>query len=315
MKTEYIINRLIQVIPVMLGIITLTFLMLRLAPGDPITIYMGVRASEEELQILKHVYGFDKPIYMQYFDYLRRIAVGDFGTSMTYQKPVFEIILKRLPVTLSLVLYSLAFSVIIAIPSGIYSALHKNKISDHIVRFISLIGVSIPRFFTAILLIYLLGYYLELLPISGYIPLKQDFIEGSRHLILPAVSLGGALMGYTMRVMRSSMLEVLGENYIKAARAFGLHEKLIVWRYALRNALLPVITIIGLQFSTLLGGSIIIEEIFGIEGIGRLTYRALLARDYPLIQGVVIYYSFLFLLSVIIVDILYAVIDPRIKYE
>lgn len=315
MKTEYIINRLIQVLPVMVGIITLVFIMLRLAPGDPITIYMGVQASEEELQYLKHLYGFDKPIYLQYIDYLKRIAVGDFGTSISFQKPVFEVILKRLPVTLSLVLYSIGFSVILAIPAGIYSALHKNRISDHIVRFISLFGVSIPRFFTAILLIYLLGYYLEILPISGYVPLTKDFVQGSLHLILPAVSLGLSLMGYTMRVMRSSMLEVLGENYIKAARAFGLSEKIVIWRYALRNALIPVITIIGLQFSTLLGGSIIIEEIFGIEGIGRLTYRALLARDYPLIQGVVIYYSFLFLLSVIIVDILYAIIDPRIKYE
>ncbi len=321
---RYILIRLINSIPLLLGITLITFVVIRLAPGNP-TFYEGVfnpRVKPEAVKKLEKLYGLDKPLYQQYLLWLKRIAKLDFGNSFVDGKPVIEKIKERLPITLIINLLSLAIILVVAIPIGIVSALKRDSLLDKSLTVFVFIGFSMPGYWLALLLMILFGIKLRILPISGLESLNAAQLKGwalwwdrAKHLILPVfISAFGGLAGFS-RYMRQSMLEVLQQDYIVTAKAKGLPERVVVRRHALRNALMPIVTLLGLSIPGLIGGSVIFETIFAIPGMGQLFYEAAMARDYPTIMGILTIGAVLTLLGNLMADITYAFIDPRIRYD
>ncbi|CAA9584201.1 MAG: ABC transporter, permease protein 1 (cluster 5, nickel/peptides/opines) [uncultured Thermomicrobiales bacterium] len=311
----YIMRRFVAMVPVLLLVSVIVFSLIHLTPGDPATSMLGEEATPQAVAALRAKLGLDQPIPVQYVKWLGSVLRGDLGRSIRSNQPVAEAIAERLPVTVELAILAIAISLLIAIPAGIVAAMRRNSILDAGSTFVALLGVSLPNFFLAILLILLFGVKLNWLPPFGYQPITQGLGGNLQRMILPAITLGTALAAIVTRMMRSSLLEVLDQDYIRTARAKGLGEGRMIRAHALKNALMPVVTIVGLQIGGLLGGAIITESIFVLPGIGRLLVDAIFQRDFPLVQGVVLFVSLAFLFSNFAVDLAYAYLDPRIRYS
>ena len=313
--TTYIIRRLIHLIPVLFGVSLAVFLLLRLTPGDPATAILGVQATPNEVARIRHALGLDRPWWVQYSIWLGNVLQGDLGVSYQNKRPVSLLIAQRLPATVELALASLLIAAIFGISTGILSALKRYTTADYVFTFLALFGISMPGFWFAILLILVFSLYLGWFPASGYAPLKAGLGAHLSHLVLPAIALGLFNTGALMRFTRSSMLEVISQDYIRTARAKGLLEGAVVYRHALKNALIPTLTVLGLQVGFLMAGAVIIEQVFAWPGIGWLTLTAINQRDYPVVMGVVLIIALVFVLSNLVVDLLYTWADPRIRFE
>lgn len=303
---KYIIKKLILMIPVLIGLTIIVFMILHMSDGSPVDLIVGPNATPEVYENITKSLGLDKPLYVQYFTFLKGILKGDLGKSILQNRPVTELIAERFPVTLKIGLYSIILSFLIAVPVGIISAVNRNTYKDYIAMTGALVGISMPTFWFGLLLIYFFAYRLQWFPISGYGTVK--------HLVLPVITVGLTDAAVTARMVRSSMLEVIGEDYIRTAKSKGLSEKLVINKHALKNALIPVITILGMRIGWIFGGSVILETVFSIPGIGRLMVDAIFSRDYPVVQGSMLVLAATVLIGNLIADILYAVVDPRIKY-
>ncbi|MGP8152599.1 MAG: ABC transporter permease [Smithella sp.] len=320
---RYIVKRILFMIPLLLGITVICFFVMRLAPGSPIDLQteMNPKSTVEMKERLKTLYELDKPIHLQYWSWLKKISRGDLGTSFsTDHRPVASKILERLPITIMIEFLSLLIIIAVAIPLGVLSAVHQDSLFDKIAGVFVFIGFAIPLFWLALLLMIFFGINLGWLPISGlrslnyeYLGVWDQFIDLAKHLVLPVfVSSFGGLAGLS-RYMRANMLEVIRQDYIMTARAKGLSERDVIYKHALRNALLPAITILGLSIPGLIGGSVIFETIFAIPGMGQLFYMAVMARDYPTVMGILLIGAILTLLGNLIADVSYALADPRIR--
>ncbi|MBP2132199.1 peptide/nickel transport system permease protein [Methanomicrobium sp. W14] len=313
MLKEYFIRRLLYLVPVLLFISFLSFSLIYIAPGDPAEIMMtspGGGVNEEAVEAFRIAHGLDQPLYVQYFNWLKNAVTGDFGYSYMSEQPVFETVLNAFGNTLTLAVLGLIIALAIAIPAGILSAVKHNTIVDSICRFFALIGVSIPNFWQAYLMIVIFSVILHWLPASG-------FGHGTdiSYMILPALVLGTSSAAVIMRMTRSSMLEVMGKDYITTARAKGLPEKTVITRHALKNSLIPVITVTGLTIGFLLNGSVIVETIFGWPGIGNLVVNSILSHDYLMVQGTILFVAIIYLAVNFVVDIVYVWANPEIRYE
>jgi peptide/nickel transport system permease protein len=312
---RYILRRLLQMIPVLFLVSLIVFSLIHLTPGDPATSMLGEEATPEAVAALRQKLGLDRSLPEQYVRWLGAVMQGDLGRSIRSNQPVSQAIMDRLPVTIELSLIAVLISLAIAIPTGIISAMRRNSAIDTTSTTVALLGVSLPNFFLAILLIFLFSLKLGWLPPIGYTPFLDNPAENLKRMLMPAITLGTALAAIVMRMTRSSLLEVLDQDYVRTARAKGLTESSMVRRHALRNAMIPVVTVVGLQVGGLLGGAIITESIFVLPGIGRLLVDSILQRDFPLVQGVVRFAALAFLLANLAVDLLYAFLDPRIRYS
>ncbi|MBM3469959.1 MAG: ABC transporter permease [Armatimonadetes bacterium] len=312
---RYLATRLLALIPVLLGILAVVFLLIRLIPGDAVQLFLGtqVEMTPEQMAELRRFFGVDKPIWAQFVDYLGRILRGDFGVSLRTSRPVLPDIMARLPLSFQLAMFALAIALAIAVPLGILSAVTRNSTFDVLTRIGGLLGLSMPNFWLGAMLILVFSRYLHV-SLGQYVPLSQNPLGTLESLYLPAISLGVAIAAILMRYIRSSLLEVLGQDFVRTARGKGLRASVVMLRHALPNAMIPVITVVGFQMGYLLGGTVVIEEIFALPGMGRLVLQAIFQRDYPVVQGVVLTIALLFVVTNLVVDLLYAWIDPRIRY-
>lgn len=320
----YLIRRLFQTTLVILGVTVLAFLTLHMA-GDPTYLYVSERASEEEVAETRAKLGFDRPLYEQYFGYIWGLVRGDMGNSLRTRTPAFELVMERLPATIELTLFAMLIAVVFAIPIGIISAMNRGTAFDGGVMIFAMIGQSMPSFWLGIMLILFVALNFRWLPISGHVPVIQPMLEGQwglaignipeaiRHLILPALTLGVFSLARNARLIRSSMLEVLSLDYVVTARAKGLPSWVVVSRHAFRNALIPFITIIGLEFGFLLSGVVVTETVFSWPGVGRLVFNSINQRDIPVVQSAVVFFSLLFVILNLLVDVIYTLLDPRIR--
>lgn len=308
---RYIIRRVLLMFPVLIGTALLVFIASRtVVPGDPVLMWLEEDYTAQEYADMKAYLGLDKPIYIQFARYLDRIILhGDLGYSYLTEKPVITAIGERLGATFELAGSALLWGLIIAIPIGIMSAIKPYSKFDNISMVLSLAGVSVPPFWQGIMLILVFSYFLNLLPVAG-----RGMPPDLSHLILPAITLGTAHLASTLRLTRSCMLEVLGEDYIRTARAKGLKDNMVYIKHAFRNALIPIVTDIALTFGRLVGGSVVVEVVFGWPGVGKLSYDAIVMRDFPILQGIVLYVASIFVCFNLLVDIFYSYLDPRIKY-
>jgi peptide/nickel transport system permease protein len=315
---RYIAQRLVAFLPTLLGVSALVFFAMRLIPGDAITAQLGTEAgmlTPAQRAALERYYGLDKPPLEQYFIWLGEVLQGNLGFSIRHGKPVLEVILDRFPLTLQLAAMSVLIALAIGIPIGVLSAIYHNTLLDLLGRLFALLGLALPNFLVGTLVIYVLSVYFKVLPNSGnYVSFSVDPRRNLEQMIFPALTLGFALAASLMRMTRSTMLEVLREDYIRTARSKGLRERTVTYRHALRNALIPVVTLLGVQAGYLLGGAVIVEQIFALPGLGRLAVNAISQREYALVQGVTLFIAFNFVLINLAVDVLYASIDPRISY-
>lgn len=315
---RYISRRMILMIPTLLLVTFLVFLLLFISPGDPVLMLVpadqATQLSPEQLEALRTDLGLNRPIFIQYGDWLLKAITGDLGRSIHQRQPVTTLLSVRFPVTLELALLSVAVATVVAIPIGVWAALRPGSLGDTIGNIIALFGASAPNFWTALLLIVIFSVQLKLLPAGGFVRLSDDPLRHIERMILPVLTLSFSLMASTMRLTRSSMLEVLHENYIRTAYAKGLSPRRTVMLHALKNALIPVITSIGLQIGTILGGTVAIELIFSFPGMGKLMLDAIYARDFPIVQGGVLLITLAYLFINLAVDLAYAAIDPRIRY-
>ena len=305
---RFVIHRLLALIPLLIGVSFLVFLMLQLVPGDPVMMMLGEfsMATAKDVEALRQQLGFNDPLHVQYWNYFKDLVTGDLGTSMRTKKPVVDLILARLPSTFELTIYGLLFALIFGTLLGIIAALKHNTIIDYFSVVIALLGVSIPCFWLALLFIFLFSIRLEWLPITG---------SSSLSIIMPCLALGLWAGGTIARLVRSGMLEVLQSDYIRTARAKGLYKHRIIFVHALRNALLPVVTIFGLQFGHVLAGTVIIEAVFARPGLGLMLVNAIVAKDFPLVQGTIMFVAGAYILVNLLVEIIYTYLDPRIRYS
>lgn len=300
----------------MLAVSTLVFFMIRLVPGDPIAAMLADSGSPEAREALIRRLGLDQPLIVQYWKWITGIMRGDFGASIYgSNQPVADILMNALPKTLSLAFLSFMIAIIIAVPAGIISATRKNSAADVGVSLFAFLGLSMPDFWLAIILIIVFAANLQWLPAIGYSPISDGFWPWLSHLILPSIAIGTGFSAIIARMIRSSMLEVLQADYMRTAASKGLTQKIILLRHALPNALIPVITVIGIAFALLISGAVVVENVFSIKGLGRVLIQGIQNRDYPVVQGAVLLVSAFFVLSNLVVDLLYAVIDPRIRYS
>jgi peptide/nickel transport system permease protein len=308
------LSRLGQAVPVLVLVSVVAFALLRLAPGDPAQIQAGADATPETLAAIRAELALDQPLPVQYVAWARRVVRGDLGRSYQSRQPVTQLIGERLPATVQIGAVALVLIVAVGIPLGIASALRKDSAVDQVVRVTSLLGISVPNFVIGILLVLVFGWYFPgIMPYEGYVALPEDPLESLKHTLLPSLALAIAQVGIVARLTRVSMLEVIGQEYITVARAFGVSERELVWRDALRNALLPLLTVLGIISGFLLGGSVVVESVFGIAGLGRLLVESFSQRDYPVTIGVMLFIAVIFVLINLLVDLLYGVVNPRIR--
>ena len=334
MRAVKVLERALATIPIMFGVAIVVFFFMRLTPGDPVDIMMGESGyvSEGEEENLRREFNLDKPLHVQLYLFLAGALRGDLGNSYAKRAPVSELIAERLPATIELALGALIFGLVVAVPIGIISAVKQYSVIDRASMAGAFLGISMPTFWLAILLMFFFSVHLRWLPVSGRIDYqaglqtvtglhvldsiltgnKAALISSLRHLVLPCISLGAGLAATVARILRSSMLEVLRQDYVTLARAKGLTELLVVVKHALRNALIPTVTVVGLQVGVLLGGNMIAETVFAWPGLGRLVVQAIFARDFPLVQGAVMIYAFTFVMANLIVDVLYTYLNPKI---
>jgi peptide/nickel transport system permease protein len=308
-----VLRRLLATIPVLLLVSGGVFLLIHLTPGDPIDAMMAESVDATVKENLRRELGLDRPLYLQYVSWMGRVLQGDFGRSIRNREPVIENVGRRIRPSLQLAALAMTISLLIAVPVGVLSAARRNGPVDRAGTTFALFGICMPNFLLALLLIFLFGVTLRWLPISGYVDPLEEPWDGLRALVLPAVTLGLALAAVVTRTLRASMLEALAEDYVRTARAKGLSEGAVIRSHVLKNALIPVVTVLGLQLGTLIGGAVITEYVFALPGVGRLVVDAVFARDYPLVQGVVLLIAVGFILSNLAVDLLYGWIDPRIR--
>ena len=306
---KYVLRRVIIVFPTTLAVVTLVFLILHLAPGDPARIGLGQVATSEDIERAQAQLGLDKPLLVQYGLFLVRMVRGDLGTSFITHEHVAGLILSRLPVTLQLTFMAMLLSTIVGVTAGIISAVRRNTIYDYLTLTAAVIGYCTPNFWLALLLILVFSVNLRWLPSLG----KQSL--DLKYMILPTLSLSAPLIAIIARLTRAGMLEVINSDYVRTARAKGLAERAVITRHALRNALIPVVTVLGLQLGSLLGGTVVVETIFSWPGIGWLLFSGISQRDYPVVQGVVLFYSVVFMFVTLAVDLGYSYLDPRVRYE
>lgn len=317
--SSYLFRRILFVfIPTLLGMSILVFIIMHMIPGSFVDVLLGIGTdiSEEQIARIERSYGLDKPLITQYFYWLGNVLRGDLGNSLRTGTPVIGEIFSRLPVTLELTLFSVVLTLLLAIPTGVISAIRRNDIADLIARLGALIGLSVPNFLLGTLLILYVSLKLPgKLPTTGYVPFAENVWENIKSMILPSISLALGMSATVMRMTRSSMLEELRQEYVQVARAKGLPERIVVLRHALRNGLIPVITVLGIQIGYLMGGTVIVEELFALPGIGRLALNAIYQRDYPVVQGTILFISFVFVFINMLTDLSYSVLDPRIQQE
>lgn len=304
---HYIIKRLLSTIPVLFGISLLLFFMLRALPGDPAQVLAGQMATPEDIENIRHQLGLDQPVHIQYALFLARLARFDLGRSARTQNPVIQEIWARLPNTILLAVVAITLACLFGIPAGILSAVRPYTWMDYLVTSSALFGISMPVFWLGLMLVVLFSVMLHWLPAGG---------TGSwKHVVLPSLTLAAFVVAFIARMTRSSMLDVLSQDYTTTARSKGLQEKIVILKHALKNALIPIITVVGLQFGMLLGGAVLTETVFAWPGLGRLIVDSILARDYPVIQGAILIFGLLYILINLIVDLIYAYVDPRIRYD
>lgn len=303
---QYILKRLLSTIPVLLGISLLLFFMLRMLPGDPAQVLAGQMASQEDIKNIRQQLGLDKPIFVQYGIFLSRLAKLDLGRSARTQNPVIKEIWARLPNTVLLAVTAITLACLFGIPAGIISAVRPYTWIDYLFTSMALFGISMPVFWLGLMLIVVFSLVLHWLPAGG--------IGSWKHVILPSFTLAAFVVAFITRITRASMIETLSQDYTTTARSKGLKEQVVIVKHALKNALIPIITVVGLQFGLLLGGAVLTETVFAWPGLGRLIVDSILARDYPVIQGTILIFGLLYILVNLVVDLLYAYIDPRIRY-
>ncbi len=312
--TRYVTQRLLSIIPVLFGISVVVFLLVRLIPGDTVQIMLGTEANPEQVQTLRRALGIDRPIPVQFVDWFGKVLRGDFGESVRTSRAVLPDVAARFGVTVQLALFSMFIALLLAIPLGVASAARRGSLTDGVARVVGLLGLSIPNFWLGTLLILFVSQKLGWLPPVGFVSVLDNPWLSLQTLILPSIALGAALAAYVLRMLRSSLLEVLRQDYVRTARAKGLREGAVLYGHALKNSFIPVLTVIGIQIGHLLGGAVIIEEIFSLPGMGRFLLNGIYQRDYPVVQGAVLFVALVLSLVNLLVDILYAWLDPRIRY-
>jgi peptide/nickel transport system permease protein len=311
---SYIVKSLLSTLPTLLGISVLTFSIVHFIPGDPITVMFGQSPDPLAIERLRSLYGFDRPLPVQYVTWLSNVVTGNMGVSIRLETPIVSMIVERLPRTIFLTVTALLISVLIALPAGLVSAYHNNTRIDFLISGLTLVILAIPSFWVGILLIIFFSRYFPAVPLGGYVEPLKDPVGFFSRLILPSVTLGLALTASTTRVLRSATLEILGQDYIRVSRAKGLAERRVFLKHALRNALIPTVTIVAIQAGYLLGGSIIIERVFSYPGLGLLLLSAVQSRDYPLIQALVLLFAAFFVLVNLVTDLIYGAINPQVQY-
>lgn len=301
-------------LPVLLVVATVGFFLIYLTPGDPAAVMLGPDATTDDLENLRRLMGLDKPLPVQLLRWYERTLRGDLGYSIFLRRPVLQAIIERLEPTVLLTMMSLAIAVAIGLPAGVVAAVRRNTWVDQASMGIALLGVSVPGFWLGLNLILFFSVYLGLFPVAGYVPLEESIAGAVRSLVLPAVTLGISASALIARMTRSSMLEVLGQEFIRTARAKGNHERRVIYGHALRNAMIPTVTVIGLAMGGLLAGAIVTETVFALPGVGRLVISSVLRRDYPVVQGILIFIASIYVLVNLLIDVLYVYLDPRVKY-
>lgn len=312
---KYIIKRLLSVIPVLFVVSIVIFGIIHLTPGDPAAVILGQEATPEQIEELREQLGLNDPIHLQYLKWIGGVVQGDLGQSYFMKEPVTTAIADHFRPTVSLAILALFISLVIAIPIGILAATHRGTITDQTVMAIALLGMSVPSFLLGLFLILLIGVKLGWLPVAGYQPLSAGLWTHLKYLIMPAIALGSIQAALIARMTRTSMLEVLNTNYIKTARAKGVKDRVITYKHALRNAALPILTVVGSTLGSLITGAVVTETIFNIPGIGQLIINSIERRDYAVIQGVVLFVTLIYVFVNLIIDLLYGVIDPRVRLE
>lgn len=312
---SFILRRVIASLPVLLLVSLITFGLLWLVPGDPASVFLDASATPEALDRVRRELGLDKPFLLRMGEWYWRILHGDFGKSLLLNRGVAEAIIERLPVTLSLAALAFVFATIVGVAAGVVAAIRHGRAADQTVMTLALLGLSIPEFWLGLVLIWGLAVGSGLFPAGGYAPFFENPAQWARHVALPAFTLACVQMGFIARMTRSSMLEVLGQDFVRTARAKGLPEPYVVVRHGLVNAMVPVVTVMGIMVGALLGNAVVTEQVFSIPGVGRLIIGAVLSRDFPVIQGGLLFLAIIYLVVNLIVDVLYAVIDPRVRLE
>ncbi len=311
---EYLIKRCVLLIPTFIGITLVVYSVLLMLPGDPVDVLLGQEYDAQIAKKLRAEWGLDQPVIVQYAKWLQHIVRGDWGRSLFSRKPVFDEVMAKLPLTLELIALALFFEMVISVPAGVVSAVKPYTWWDYSASTFALVGVSIPSFFLGILLFLTFGLWLGWLPVQGYVPLGESVGENLRHLLLPTVALGVARTAILTRLIRGSMLEVIRQEYVMTARSKGLAEAIVINKHALKNALIPAVTVLGLQVGFLVGGAIIIEKLFALPGIGSYGIDAITNRDYPQVLGFILISALVFQLANLAVDFVYCFLDPRIRY-
>ena len=310
----YITRRVLATVPVMAIVAFFVFSLLYIAPGDPAAVIAGDQASPEDVEKIRRTLGLDRPFLVRFGEWTWRLVQGDLGTSMFTGLPVTELIRQRIEPTLSLMVLTLVLAIVVAIPMGVVAAARAGGWLDRILMAVAVAGFSVPVFVVGYLLVYVVALRWELLPTQGYTPLKQGLWPWLENLILPSIALGFVYIALIARITRAAMLEVLSQDYIRTARAKGLADGGILFLHALKNAAVPIVTVIGIGVALLIGGAVVTESVFAIPGLGRLTIDAIVRRDYPLIQGIVLMFSFVYVLVNLAIDLIYTALDPRIRY-
>jgi peptide/nickel transport system permease protein len=308
-----VVMRVLALAPMLLALSIASFALVHVIPGDPALVMMGGEGTTQAVEELRRQLGLDRPLHVRYLEWLGKIARGDLGESLYNKTRVSEELLWRMPTTLALVTLALLFSIGIGVPAGLLSASFRNSWIDHAARLLTLVSLSLPSFWLGLMLIILFSLWLDLLPIVGYEPITRGFWRAIPFLILPSLALGTYLAALLTRLTRSSMLEVLNQDYVRTARAKGLGSRMVLMRHALRNALIPIVTVIGINVGILLGGSAVIETVFVLPGVGQLVVRSLYNRDLPVIQGLILYVAVIYVLVNLLVDVIYTYLDPRLR--
>ncbi|NOU92439.1 ABC transporter permease subunit [Paenibacillus sp. LMG 31456] len=304
---SYIIKRVLQMIPTLIGVSILVFILIHSVPGDPARLVAGNDATEEDVAMVRERLGLNQPLHVQYGTYVVNLAKGDLGTSLRSDRPVLTEILTRFPTTIMLTVMAIIIMIIVGLFAGIFSATKPNSIRDNATMMFSLFGISMPVFWLGLMLILIFSYYLRILPSGGS--------DGFKYFILPAFAIGLSSSAILARLTRSSVLEVIHQDFVRTARAKGVKEKVVIYKHTLKNALIPIITIIGLEFGHLLGGAVLAETVFSMNGLGRYVIQSIQFRDYPAIQGTVLFIATIFVIVNLIVDLCYSLVDPRVRYD
>jgi peptide/nickel transport system permease protein len=313
--THFVARRLLISAPVLVLVSLLSFAVIWLVPGDPAAVFLDASATPQQLAQVRHQLGLDQPFYLQMLAWYERILHGDLGRSILLNRSVASAIVERLPVTLSLAALALAFAVTMGIVAGLLAAMRHGRWTDYSIMVLALVGLSVPEFWLGLVLIFVFAVRLHWFPAGDFVPVSQSFVDWLRSMVLPAFTLAVVQIGFIARMTRSAMLEVLHQDFIRTADAKGLPWSIVVARHGLPNALVPILTVIGIVAGGLLGGAVVVEQVFSLPGVGRLVIGAVLSRDFPVIQGTLLFVAVIYLLINLIVDVLYAIVDPRVRLE